>query len=155
MNWEAVGAVAELLGAAGVIASLIYLARQIGQNSRIVEASTSQAVADAAQTRLLAVAQSPSLAGALAKLVSGPTDLTPTEVTQLTHFRNAIFKGFENLFFQYRQGLVTESTWRSYEFVIRHQLQAAGVPDWWSRSQQGFDSEFRARIEALLQASSA
>ena len=29
MNWEAIGAVAELLGAIGVIASLIYLATQI------------------------------------------------------------------------------------------------------------------------------
>jgi hypothetical protein len=29
MNWDAIGAIAELLGAIGVIASLIYLARQI------------------------------------------------------------------------------------------------------------------------------
>ena len=34
MNWEAIGAIAELLGAFGVIASLIYLATQIRQNSR-------------------------------------------------------------------------------------------------------------------------
>ncbi len=29
MNWDAIGAIAELLGAVGVIASLIYLATQI------------------------------------------------------------------------------------------------------------------------------
>jgi hypothetical protein len=33
MNWDAIGAVAELLGAIGVIASLVYLAVQIRQSS--------------------------------------------------------------------------------------------------------------------------
>ena len=32
MNWDAVGAIAELLGAIGVIASLVYLATQIRQS---------------------------------------------------------------------------------------------------------------------------
>ncbi len=34
MNWEAIGAAAELLGAIGVIASLLYLATQIRQSTR-------------------------------------------------------------------------------------------------------------------------
>ena len=45
MNWEAVGAVAELLGALGVIASLIYLATQVRQNSRLLRASAIQSAA--------------------------------------------------------------------------------------------------------------
>jgi hypothetical protein len=38
MNWEAIGAVAETLGAVGVIASLVYLAGQMGQNARATRA---------------------------------------------------------------------------------------------------------------------
>ena len=37
MNWEALGAVAELLGAIGVIVTLIYLSRQISHNSKQLE----------------------------------------------------------------------------------------------------------------------
>jgi hypothetical protein len=33
MTWDAIGAIAELLGAMGVIASLVYLAGQIRQSS--------------------------------------------------------------------------------------------------------------------------
>lgn len=33
LNWEALGSMAELLGAIGVIATLIYLSAQIRQNS--------------------------------------------------------------------------------------------------------------------------
>ncbi len=32
MNWDAIGAIAELLGAVGVIGSLVYLATQIRQS---------------------------------------------------------------------------------------------------------------------------
>ena len=34
VDWGAVGAIAELIGGAGVIASLVYLAIQIRQNTR-------------------------------------------------------------------------------------------------------------------------
>ena len=34
MNWDSVGAVAELLGAVGVILSLAYLASQVRHNTR-------------------------------------------------------------------------------------------------------------------------
>ena len=40
MNWEAIGAVGELLGAIGVIVTLGYLAVQIRQNTRATGAST-------------------------------------------------------------------------------------------------------------------
>jgi hypothetical protein len=39
VNWEAVGAIGEVLGAAGVIITLAYLAVQIRQNSRQLERS--------------------------------------------------------------------------------------------------------------------
>ena len=40
MNWDAIGAIAELLGAIGVIASLIYLATQIRQSRDQMERNT-------------------------------------------------------------------------------------------------------------------
>ena len=40
MSWEAVGALAELAGAVGVIITLGYLASQIRQNSKLLRAST-------------------------------------------------------------------------------------------------------------------
>lgn len=42
LNWDAVGATAELVAALGVIVSLLYLATQIRQNTASVRASTYQ-----------------------------------------------------------------------------------------------------------------
>ena len=40
MNWEAIGALAEVFGAVGVIITLVFLARQISHNTNAVRAST-------------------------------------------------------------------------------------------------------------------
>jgi hypothetical protein len=42
MNWEALGAVGEIVGAAAVVATLAYLAAQIRQSSRIASLQASQ-----------------------------------------------------------------------------------------------------------------
>ena len=36
MNWEAIGALAELCGAAALVATLVYLAVQIRQNNKLL-----------------------------------------------------------------------------------------------------------------------
>ena len=46
VNWEAVGAIANLVAAFGVIATLIYLAIQIRQNSNQLRGSATIAVYD-------------------------------------------------------------------------------------------------------------
>ena len=48
MNWDAIGAVGEVVGAVAVVASLVYLARQIRQNSSLVEQSALATGAEAA-----------------------------------------------------------------------------------------------------------
>ncbi len=47
MNWDAIGAVGETVGALGVIFSLVYLALQIRQNSKLLTQNTQVARANA------------------------------------------------------------------------------------------------------------
>jgi hypothetical protein len=62
MNWDAIGALAELAGALGVIASLVYLAIQIRQNTRSArEAAWHSVLRDLQQFRSL-IAQDPEVA---------------------------------------------------------------------------------------------
>ena len=44
MDWEAIGAIAEALAAVGVIATLVYLARQIRTNTNAVQSAAAQSV---------------------------------------------------------------------------------------------------------------
>jgi len=62
MNWEAVAAIGEVVGALGVIASLGYLAVQIRQNIEVGQvASTNQAQEQTWQARLAMVQDADSI----------------------------------------------------------------------------------------------
>ena len=49
MNWTAITAVADIVGTVAIVVSLIYVARQLGQNTRAVKSATWQATQDAEQ----------------------------------------------------------------------------------------------------------
>jgi hypothetical protein len=51
VNWDAIGAVGEILGAAGVLGSLVYLGIQIRENTRGLQVANLQSVLDGARDR--------------------------------------------------------------------------------------------------------
>ena len=61
MNWEAVGAIGEAIAAAGVIATLVYLALQIRQNTQTVRAATFQQAAAASTALAEQLSRDPEL----------------------------------------------------------------------------------------------
>jgi hypothetical protein len=72
MSWDGIGAVGELVGALGVIVSLVYLAAQIRQNSQVVRTATRQAVSTSQMEIGMQLASNPELRAAAAR-VPGPT----------------------------------------------------------------------------------
>lgn len=62
MNWEAIGAIANIVGATAVLATLIYLALQIRQNSRSINQQNDMARAQTTQLRADSVADLVGLA---------------------------------------------------------------------------------------------
>ncbi len=50
MNWDAIGAIAEALGALGVILTLIYLIRQIKQNTAATRSSAAASYSQASMS---------------------------------------------------------------------------------------------------------
>jgi hypothetical protein len=62
MNWDAIGASAETLGAIAVIATLVYLTVQLRQNTRAIEHSTHRGVLDDAHQWMYKMIENPEIA---------------------------------------------------------------------------------------------
>jgi len=58
MNWDAIGALAEAIGAIAVIVTLVYLAIQLRQNTRAIERSTERGVFDDANDWMYKIIES-------------------------------------------------------------------------------------------------
>jgi hypothetical protein len=77
MNWDAIGAISETLGALAVLVSLLYLASQIRSNTRQSRAAMASSIT-VEQSRLLESLGSRDLASVAMKVVGGDP-LDPVE----------------------------------------------------------------------------
>jgi len=110
MNWEAIGAIGEILGAIAVVATLIYLAIQIKQSTRVARSATRQAIAESAQTLANDVINAPEMADILVRHFRGE-ELTPAESLRLQGRCYRDMRHWENIYYQVREGLLSEEEW--------------------------------------------
>ena len=68
MNWETVGSIAEILGAIGVILSLLYVGKQLKQTNTMARSAVRQEIGSQSNEWAMSIASSPSLAEALSKV---------------------------------------------------------------------------------------
>ena len=110
MEWEAVGAIAELIAAIGVIGSLIYLAKQINANSDNVNQNTKALISDrdvssneAALELYRPQYENPELAALTWKGHLGAEALSREEKYRYNMVLSAMFESHQTFFIQNRK----------------------------------------------------
>lgn len=106
MNWDAIGAVAELLGASGVILSMVYLATQIRQNtlSNRIQAkqnTTNQFVRFAEQ-----LVSDPRLSEMYLRARRGLDNLTDEERATNHYLNRQLCWNYSAQWYQHQQGAI-------------------------------------------------
>ena len=76
----------------------------------------------------------------------------PEKLDEEEFFRFAVigtnqFRSFENLYFQYRSGLVNEDFWAGHRENILWFFHRPGMQIWWSEKRLAFSKGFRAFLE--------
>jgi hypothetical protein len=158
MNWEAIGAIAELLGAIGVIASLVYLATQIRQsreqmqeNTRALRAGTYQDFqrkVDDAFNRLIV---DPENRRAIRLGMSDYVGLGDDDALVFQFWIVGVFHAYEDGLYQRRVGLLDEERWQIQLSALSQTCFNPGVAQWWrSEHYRSFSPEFVALVEEIL-----
>lgn len=68
MDWDAIGAIGEVLGAAAVVATLLYLARQTAQANRIAKAAVARELSQKYSNLYELIASDPGISGLVTRL---------------------------------------------------------------------------------------
>ncbi|MCP5347148.1 MAG: hypothetical protein R3F41_14290 [Gammaproteobacteria bacterium] len=157
MNWEAIAAIGELVGAIAVVVSLAYLAIQIRQNTKQVaeqakalqlEAHNSSA-ADFTRFRH-SIIQSPQVASVWRKGKENYQELQDDERTQADELFRDFFWAFANTFFRnLNDQAVTNDMWEMTENFLRPYLELPGVQQWWTTSRPEYPPVFVERVDSL------
>jgi hypothetical protein len=154
MDWSAVGAIAELLGAVAVVVSLVYLSRQVGQNTHAVR--TANAVTVQGNFRHLArmFYTDRPMGAVVLQCMSGDDDLTPPDRLAAYAYFFDFLKTAELAYYQYRNGDLDAALWESsFEFYHAY-FTTPGFRTYWGERQSAFNPEFRAAMEEWLASSS-
>jgi hypothetical protein len=150
MNWDAIGAMSELVGAIAVVFTLAYLAIQIKASTRASKAVVREGVSSSLQNVMLSRLDASVLAQAGMKQNSG-VDLDDSEEHQLSWWTAMWWRTYENIYYQYRNGFLEEAEWRGYENVIVNSLRDDLVLRHWKRVLQDktMSEEFISHVERL------
>lgn len=150
MTLEDLANVGELIGGIAVVASLIYLAIQIRQNTASVRSATHATNTDIWTSMLIQVA-SPQFNEAYLHGSSGNPDLKPHQFLQFYLINRALFVAFENQFYQYSHGTLDPEIYMGYERSFKNQLLSfPGFQIYWQLTRHEFTPEFAARVDKFI-----
>ena len=130
MNWDALGAIAEMIGGIAVLITLVYLAVQVRHANRIqrqtlLSNQTAHWVANC-QT----IGAHPELNRAWHKALRG-ADLTQEERWQWSILLYGVILDFEEMYFLHKEGYEYEFRWQSIQRALRNYLNTPAGGRWW------------------------
>ena len=160
-EWTKLAAIAEIVGAAAVLITLVYLslqtrqlATQTEQNTKAVLASMNQASAEAEIQWLYTLLQTPESLIGQTPLDSLGDAYDPQAIEQTQILVHAMTRLRENLWMQYQNGVLEAERWEPYRdtfaaMIVSNEVVSAA----WDATHQamapGFREELQAKIDEL------
>ena len=149
MNWEAIGAIGEILGAAAVVVSLIYLATQVRQNTKVARSSTRHGITTSVMLGGQTMVESEYLVPLLVRQQNGD-ELSDEGYLRLQAFAFMTTRNWENIHYQFLSGMLTKSEWAAFRQNLKALYQNEIWQDYWAREQDIYTEAFRNEIESIL-----
>jgi hypothetical protein len=149
MNWEALGAIGEIVGAVAVIATLGYLAVQIRQNTKAVRRSSHQSAVEAFTSVNSSLIQDPEVTRIVTTGIRHPEELRGSELVRFERWVGAHQANMENLWFQYRDGIIETDRWNAYDALQRDFFATRGFSAYWEKYRHRYSSSYQKYIEGL------
>lgn len=157
MNWEVIGAVAELAGAVGVIASLVYLAKQISMTTKNVAQNTTALFNQGEHASLAGIVEmnlrqveSRDVAELMLKAYSDEGALDAVDRYRFSTMLFTQFEAHQAFFLQNYRASAGPETWDYYSRVMDGYLKIPSVANWWRKSRRNFDPGFIEYIDEKL-----
>jgi hypothetical protein len=148
VNLESLGDIGELVGGLALIASLIYLAVQIRQNTASVRLQVEQAIRRDQFDLRRPFIENPDLADLLVRAIADFDSLSPAERFRANMTSANAIEHLQRIFLLREEGLVH---WESQEAVLRSYLALEPVRRWWSSGREILQPEFVEYVERHIQ----
>ncbi|NNF13214.1 MAG: hypothetical protein HKN72_08325 [Gemmatimonadetes bacterium] len=156
MNWDAIGALGELVGAIAVVATLIYLGRQMrhaSEESARNQSELSRTRYDALNRELARSAAAwgatPEITDVMFRGFAGTANLTQQEMFRFYAGLQRFFRSMESLFVYSTEGGVQGWGVENWRNGMIDFMTFPGLREYWQDRQHWYSDAFRREVDAL------
>ena len=142
-----IGSIANLLAALGVLATLIYLSRQVRQGNALARSQARQRMVEQTCEELYVWKNDPVLRQCFTKKDA----LSENEHGVLHYFLVSAMRQREWEWLQFKDGSITQDVYQAYHGVIALHLGVPRTRKWWQTvGRAGFDHDFVKEVDEFL-----
>ncbi len=149
INWETVGAMGEMFGAVGVLASMIYFATQLRFNADVTRDATTYNIMQLA-INFRAESYSGELAEIRLKAATG-AQLSDLESLKFEGYLSALFELTELVFMAYGKKKVDAEYMAAWDKRILAAMSMPRIQQFWGRTKAGYRPSFARYVDELLE----
>jgi hypothetical protein len=150
LDWNAVGAIGEMLGGSAVVVSLIYLSFQVRQNTRALRASSTDTAVASLRDWMRPLILDSETARLFRTGVEGEwINFSPDDRARFLHLLFGYLKTFENFHYQYLQGTLEQELWEGWYNILSAYVMSPGVQAYWPARRNAFSPRFRELVESV------
>ena len=145
------GSLGEFVGAIGVVISLIYLARQMSQNTISVRAASFNSMTENSIRLLENTFRDGDFANFLHRAEGDPSSLSPDERVRWDAYMTAVYRHFGNLVYQYRVGVLDRQMWESYRDTLKTHVSIPSWRIWFEENRGVFSSSLVDLVDRVVE----
>ena len=149
MTFQDFGAIGDLVGGVAVVITLVYLAVQIKQNTKVARAATRQAISESTENLGSDLINNREIAEIFVKHLSG-NELSTVENLRLQARCYRDMQHWENIHYQYNEGLVSKDQWEGFRKNLSSLLAIDAYREYWEHESFHYSDAFQAEIASLL-----
>jgi hypothetical protein len=149
MDWQAIGAVGEILGAVAVVVSVVYLAVQVRESTRSTRALLLQGLHSAGAGLEDAMLADASLLKAFRKGCAGEVELNADERDRFHILLSKLFNNYELYFMLSRESDFPTDVTEAHQRIVASRMQFPGVRVWWQSNPDAFSKEFAGWVNSF------
>ena len=140
-NW------AEIIGVILVILSLIYVGREVGQNTATMQVSAAQTFVDLYNTITSQLTLAPDLADIWYRGLTGFASLKNDERVRFSTIAGQTMRVFESGYLQYRKDALDEQIWVAFSNSLADITASPGMREWWKTRQHWYSPDFQELVK--------
>jgi len=151
MNWEAIGAIGEVIGAGAVVLSLLYLATQVRHGARSSEDAAFRDTFSATNAHFASMAEGEN-AEVIIKGLQDFSSLNSKEKYVFDNLMGALIVYVESTYSANQADFMSDETMENWSFYLRTRLLSyPGWRAWWELSKGIFISPVQDWIDRQIE----